>query len=180
MKLFLVFALLLAPLLASSQPPLPAPALLYQEAFQHIKADPSFLEMQGKNGCVAVFDSIVHQSQSLFLEALGKRWGYADGRNMNQLLDSLHSFDRSSYHKPYYSPITASLTTASGAEKGCLVIMFSRLNNNMLLAEVTDNQEGGPGRKSVISTFDQSILYLLVFGPDGKIQKSYTQVLNYN
>lgn len=148
----------------------------YQEAYRCILKSPE-LKVQ-KPSCIAVFDSIVSLHQSNFFEQLKNHWGYVEKEK--QLLDSLLRLDESTYHKPYYSPITANLTTASGAKKGSLVIMFSHLNNNMLLAEVSDNQEGGPGLKNVISTFDQSILYLLVFGPDGKVRKCYTQLLSYN
>ncbi|RPD45932.1 hypothetical protein DNI29_17465 [Hymenobacter sediminis] len=162
----------------SQQLPNAQAQLYYQEAYRYILKSPELNEL--KPSCIAVFDSIVSLPQSNFSEQLKNHWGYVGTKKESQLLDSLFSLDESTYHKPYYSPITANLTTASGAEKGCLVIMFSRLSNNLLLAEVSDNQEGGSGRKSVISIFDQSILYLFIFGADKKIQKHYTQILSHN
>ena len=61
-----------------------------------------------------------------------------------------------------------------------MVIVFSRLHNNMLLAEVSDNGEGGLGLRHILSTFDQSLSYLFMFGPDGQVQRCYTHFNNYN
>ncbi|WP_460611727.1 hypothetical protein [Hymenobacter seoulensis] len=180
MRLFFAFALALAPLFAVCQSPLPRPESLYRKAFQFIKADPEFLKMRGNNGRVAVFDSIVHQNQSTFLEDLGKQWGYAGATDMARLLDSLGTLDRSTYHTPYYSRAVAKLTTAYGSKKGDMVVLFSPLHNNMLLAEVSDNQEGGPGLRAILSTFDQSVCYLFVFGPDGRIKQHYRRVVSYD
>ncbi|QJX48735.1 hypothetical protein HMJ29_18155 [Hymenobacter taeanensis] len=180
MKLLFAFALALFPILASGQSPRPRPENVYLKAFQYIKSDSEYLRMRGNSNCVAVFDSIVHQNQLIFLDELGKQWGYTGYKKENRLLDSLETVDRLTYHKPYYSAVTASLTRASGSQKGCMVIMFSRLHNNMLLAEVSDNGEDGTGRNHIISTFDQSLLYLIVFGADGKVQQHYTKILSYN
>jgi hypothetical protein len=180
MKLHVAFTLALVPSLAFSQSPLPKPESLYQKAFQYIKTDPDFLGLRGPCGCVAVFDSIVHQNQSTFLDELGKQWGYTASYKKEHLLDSLVTLDRLTYHKPYFSRTTASLTSASGSNKGCVVILFSRLHNNLLLAEVSDNGVGGPGLRHVLSTFDQSIMYVFLFGPDGQIQQHYSRRNNYN
>ncbi|TGD77132.1 hypothetical protein [Hymenobacter wooponensis] len=118
MKLFFAFTLALVPILAIGQSPRPRPESLYLKAFQYIKTDPEFLKMRGKSDCVAVFDSIVHQSQSVFIEELGKQWGYAGYKETGRLRDSLFTLDQAAYHKPYYSSITASLTRASGGKKG--------------------------------------------------------------
>lgn len=180
MKLLVIFALVLTPLFAFGQSSLPASEHLYQKAFQYIKSDPKFLEMRGKSSSIAVFDSIVYQSQSLFLDELGKHWGFTNNKKTSQLRDSLFTLDQVSYHKPYYSFLTGSLTVNSGSKKGCLVILFSRLQNNMLLAEVSDNREGGLGLHHIISTFDQSVRYAFLFRPDGSIEQCYSQLLNYN
>ncbi|MCR5890024.1 hypothetical protein LRS06_20055 [Hymenobacter sp. J193] len=177
MKLLLVFALLL-PLRSYGQPA--SPRQLYQQAFRHITSDSIFCRLQGASRCVAVFDNVVHIPPLYFLEELGQQWGYTSSQQKRRLVDSLTAVDRSSYHKPYFSKLTARLTTASGTEEGCVVVLFSRLANNMLLAEISDNQNGGPGLRNILSTFDQSIQYLFVFGSDGKVQRCYTKFINHN
>jgi hypothetical protein len=116
----------------------------------------------------------------MFSEALAEHWGYTGYKRMSRLRDSLSMLDKQAYHKPYFSKQAARLTPASGAAKGCVAILFSRVTDGMLLAEVSDNQEGGPGIRNVLSTFDQSIQYLFLLGPDGKIKRYHTKIVSYN
>ncbi len=157
----------------------PAPEKLYETAFHYIRHDRQLRRMGLNLRDVAVFDSIVHQDLSYFSEDVGSLWGYS-ARHQLQLLDSLFRLKETTYHKPYSSPLTARLTTNSGTRKGCTVILFSRLHNNLLLAQVSDNQEGGPGLKNIFSTFDQSVIYLFMFDPEGKIQRCYSHLIHYN
>lgn len=180
MKLLLVFILTLTPLFGFSQTADPELYKLYTEAYSCIRADTVFQRHQGPERCVAVFDSIVYQSPATFSDVLAKSWGYTGYGSMARLLDSLSTLDRQAYHKPYFSKQAARLTAASGTAKGCMVILFSRVSNGMLLAEVSDNWEGGPGLRNVLSTFDQSIQYLFLFGSDGKIKQYHTKIISYN
>ncbi|RSK49996.1 hypothetical protein [Hymenobacter rigui] len=180
MKLFLLVIMVLTPLFGKGQTAVPALDELYAEAYSHIRADTVFQQHLGPERCVAVFDSLIYQSPTSFSEILAKRWGYIGYGKMSRLLDSLNTLDKLGYHKPYFSSQVARLTPVSGAAKGCMVILFSRVNNGMLLAEVSDNQEGGPGVRNVLSTFDQSIHYLFLLGADGKIERYHTQFISYN
>lgn len=180
MKLALVFILALTPLLGRSQTAVSALDKLYAEAYSCIRSDTVFRRYQGPERCVAVFDSIVYQSPATFSDVLAKSWGYTGNESMAQLLDSLSTLDKRACHKPYFSKRVARITAASGAAKGCMVILFSRVTDGILLAEVSDNQEGGPGIRNVLSTFDQSIQYLFLLGADGKINRYHTQFVNYN
>lgn len=158
--------------------PVPAPQQYYQAAYQHILRSPEFEEY--RNPCVAVFDSLVFQDLVTFSEALRTEWPFPQTYPQVQLLDSLFRVDERTAHKPLPSPLVAKLTPASGAQKGCSVILFSQLSKNMLLAEVSLNQEGGPRVRDVLSGFNKTVRYLLLFGSDGKVKRYYTQVINYN
>lgn len=179
MRLLLLSLLAVIPLLSSSQS-LPAPEKAYEAAFRYIKHDRKLRQMGYQFRDVAVFDSIVYRDLTWFSQDLGELWGYTGYRKESRLVDSLHQLGVATFHKPYFSPLTARLTSNRGSAKGCTVIVFSRLDNNMLLAEVSDNQEGGAGLRNIFSTFDQSILYLFVFGADGRIQRCYTQLISYS
>ncbi|MBT2557592.1 hypothetical protein J7E24_07340 [Hymenobacter sp. ISL-91] len=159
---------------------LPAPEKTYKAAFNHIKHDRQLRQMGYNLKNVAVFDSIVHKDLTWFSQELGVLWGYTGYQKEKRLADSLDQLGTTTFHKPYFSPLNTSLTTNSGLIKGSTVIVFSRLENNMLLAEVSDNQEGGPGLHNIFSTFDQSLLYLFIFRPDGTIQRHYVQHIAYN
>ncbi|UOG72839.1 hypothetical protein MTX78_11945 [Hymenobacter tibetensis] len=180
MRLFFIFVFTLTSYLIYGQSYNPASKKLYQEAYLIIKSDTAFQKFRGSSSCVAVFDSIVHLNQLNFAEELGRKWKYSGYKKMNRLHDSLSTLDASGYHKPYFSRLTARLTSTSGTDKGCMVVMFSRLSNDMLLAEVSNNQDGGPSVRSILSLFDQSIIYLFLIGPDSKIQQYYTQFVSYN
>ncbi|UOQ71063.1 hypothetical protein [Hymenobacter cellulosilyticus] len=153
------------------------PAQLYQTAYQHILRSPEFEEF--RQPCVAVFDSLVFQDLVTFNEALRTEWNFPQTFPQVQLLDSLFRVDERTSHKPLYSPLAAKLTTASGAGKGCSVVLFSRLSKNMLLAEVSTNAEGGARVRDVLSSTTKTVRYLLLFSPDGKVKRYYTKVLNY-
>ncbi|PJJ60564.1 hypothetical protein [Hymenobacter chitinivorans] len=155
-----------------------APALVYQAAYQHILRSPEFEEY--RQPCVAVFDSLVFQDYVTFSEALRTEWNFPKDQPQVQLLDSLFRMDERADHRPFYSPLAAKLTPASGAQKGCAVILFSRLSKNTLLAEVSLNEEGGPRVRDILSTFNKTLRYLLLFSPDGKVKRYYTKVINYN
>ncbi|MCB2410539.1 hypothetical protein [Hymenobacter lucidus] len=158
--------------------PVAAPAQYYQTAYQHILRSPEFEEY--RQPCVAVFDSLVFQDLVTFSEPLRTELRFPQTYPQVQLLDSLFRMDEHTSHKPLYSPLAAKLTAATGAQKGCSVIVFSRLSKNMLLAEVSTNQEGGARLRDVLSAFNKTVRYLLFFGADGKVQRYYTQVINYN
>jgi hypothetical protein len=155
-------------------------AQYYQEAYRAILTSPEFKKFRGNERCVAVFDSIVAENQSRFLSQLGKHWNYQGDKETSRLRDSLDTADTKAWHKPYYSALTADLTTASAVKKGCVVILFSRQHNDMLLAEVSVNLEGGPALHNILSMFNQTVCYLLFFGSDGKVQLYHTQLVGYN
>ncbi|MBC6699412.1 hypothetical protein [Hymenobacter sp. BT190] len=180
MKLLLVVILTLTPLFGRCQTAVSCLDKLYAEAYSCIRSDTVFQRYQGPEHCVAVFDSLVAQRPSMFSEVLAKHWGYTGYKRMSRLRDSLSTLDKQAYYKPYFSKLAARITAASGAAKGCVVILFSRATNGMLLAEVSDNQEGGPVLRNVVSTFDQSILYLFLLGADGTIKRYHTQSVHYN
>lgn len=154
------------------------PALVYQAAYQHILRSPEFEEY--RQPCVAVFDSLVFQDYVTFSEALRTEWNFPKDHPQVQLLDSLFRMDERADHKPVFSPLAAKLTTASGAQKGCAVIIFSRLSKSTLLAEVSLNEEGGSRVRDIVSPLNKSLRYLLLFSPDGKVKRYYTKVLNNN
>jgi hypothetical protein len=163
---------------APAPAPAAAPAQVYQAAYQHILRSPEFEEY--RQPCVAVFDSLVFQDYVTFSEALRTEWNFPKTYPQVQLLDSLFRMDERTDHKPFYSHLAAKLTAASGAQKGCAVILFSRLSKNMLLAEVSTNQEGGVRVRDVLSTDSKTVRYLLFFGADGQVKQYYTKVLNYD
>ncbi|RFP66664.1 hypothetical protein D0N36_02900 [Hymenobacter lapidiphilus] len=179
MRLLLLCILAMLPCITSGQS-LPAPEKAYEAAFNHIKRDRKLRRMGYRLKDVAVFDSIVHKNLTWFSQDLGVLWGYTGYQKEKRLIDSLSQLEITTSHTPYFSALTARLTTNPGLTKGGTVIVFSRLDNNMLLAEVSDNQEGGPGLRNVFSTFDQSLLYLFLFGADGRIQRCYSQLISYN
>ncbi|MCB2377124.1 hypothetical protein LGH70_05995 [Hymenobacter sp. BT635] len=158
--------------------PTPTPAQYYQTAYQHILRSPEFEEY--RRPCVAVFDSLVFQDLVTFSDALRTEWRFPQTFPQVQLLDSLFRMDERAAYKPSYSPVVAKMTAASGAQKDCSVVIFSRLGKNMLLAEVSTNLEGGARVRDVLSTDNKTVRYLLFFGPDGKVKQYYTKVLNYD
>ncbi|WBA43218.1 hypothetical protein [Hymenobacter canadensis] len=180
MKLLLIVIMFLMPLFGRSQTTVSDLDKLYADAYSCIRSDTVFQRYRGPEHCVAVFDSLVSQRPSMFSEVLAEHWGYAGYKRMNRLRDSLSTLDKQAYHKPYFSKQAARLTPASGVAKGCVVILFSRVTDGMLLAEVSDNQEGGPGIRNVLSAFDQSIQYLFLLGADGKIKRYHTKIVSYN
>ncbi|UOQ51833.1 hypothetical protein [Hymenobacter cellulosivorans] len=155
-----------------------APALVYQAAYQHILRSPEFEEY--RQPCVAVFDSLVFQDYVTFSEALRTELNFPKDHPQVQLLDSLFRMDERADHKPFYSPLAAKLTATSGTQKGCTVILFSRLSQNTLLAEVSLNEEGGARVRDIVSPLNKTLRYLLLFSPDGKVKRYYTRVLNNN
>ncbi|TGE28478.1 hypothetical protein [Hymenobacter metallicola] len=155
-----------------------APAQVYQAAYQHILRSPEFEEY--RRPCVAVFDSLVFQDYVTFSEPLRTELNFPKNHPQVQLLDSLFTLDEANSHSPYYSPLVAKLTPASGAQKDCSVILFSRLNKGLLLAEVSLNEEGGPRVRDIVSPLNKTLRYLLVVGSDGKVKQYYTKVINYN
>ncbi|UOQ71064.1 hypothetical protein [Hymenobacter cellulosilyticus] len=158
-----------------AQAPSAVPAKLYQTAYRHILDSPDLKKWQ--RSCVIVFDSLVAPDQAAFFEALDPAQHYARTRQESRLIDSL---SRAAWHKPIYSSLAATLTPGSQATRGCLIIMFSRLHNNMLQAEISDLDEGPLTYRNVLTTFDQSDKYLFVFSPDGKIARVYNQHSDYN
>ena len=179
MRLLLVLIWGLLPLALSGQT-YPAPEKLYETAFHYIRHDRQLRRMGLNLRDVAVFDSIVHQDLGVFNQDVSGLWGYTSYHQQQRLLDSLIRLDEATYHKPYFSPLTARLTANPGSKKGSTVILFSRLDNNRLLAQVSGNQAGGPGLKNILSTFDQSVAYLFVFDPEGKIQRYYSHLIQFN
>ncbi|MBT9394227.1 hypothetical protein KLP40_13725 [Hymenobacter sp. NST-14] len=179
MRLLLVFIWALLPLAAAGQTS-PAPEKLYETAFNYIRHDRQLRRMGLHLRDVAVFDSIVHQDLGVFNQDVSELWGYISYHQQHCLLDSLIRLDEATYHQPYFSPLTARLTANPGSSRGATVILFSQLDKNRLLAQVSDNQQGGPGLKNVISTFDQSVVYLFLFGPEGKIQRCYSHLVQFN
>lgn len=163
---------------AGAVPATAAPAQVYQAAYQHILRSPEFEEY--RQPCVAVFDSLVFQDYVTFSEPLRTEWNFPKDYPQVQLLDSLFRMEERADHKPFYSPLVAKLTPASGAQKGCSVILFSQLDKSMLLAEVSTNLEGGARVRDVLSTENKTLRYLLFFGADGKVKRYYTKVLNNN
>lgn len=155
-------------------------AQCYQEAYRSVLASSEFKKFRENQRGVAVFDSIVFEDQSLFTVELGKHWNYQGPKKENQLRDSLAAVDTKTWHKPFYSPLTANLTVASATEKGCVVILFSCLHKDVLLAEVSVNHEGGAALHDILSVFNQTVRYLLFFGPDGKVRQYHTQLVSYN
>lgn len=173
-------ALMFLPLFSHGQQLVSPQAQCYKEAYRAILVSSEFKEFREKERCVVVFDSIVAESQSRFLSQLGKHWNYQGNKKENRLRDSLDTADKEGWHKPYYSALVANLTATSVVKKGCVVILFSHSHNDGLLAEVSVNFEGGSALHNILSTLNQTVCYLLFFGPNEKVQRYYTQVASYN
>jgi hypothetical protein len=152
----------------------------YKKAYKSILASSEFKKFRENQPCIVVFDSIVFQDRTSFLIELGQRWNYRGYEAEKRLLDSLDAIDRQARHNPYYSPLTANLTTNPAAKEECVVILFSALQKNTLLAEVSMNQSGKLTLHDILPMFNQTVRYLIFFKPNGKVQKYYTQVVSYN
>lgn len=95
-----------------------------------------------------------------------------------ELIDSL---DRADAAQPpaCYSPLVARLTRRSVLPKGTVMVAFSALMGNHMLAEVTRNQ-CGPNRFARIQEFDQSVLYLIRLSKCGQPKIVRTLEVAYN
>ncbi|SNC62610.1 hypothetical protein SAMN06265337_0706 [Hymenobacter gelipurpurascens] len=178
MKRLLIFTLGILPLFSYGQTGPSTPEKLYKTAFLHIINSPEIKEWN--QPCVIVFDSLVSFPQSIFTEQLAKRWGYSSYQKERLLLDSLITLEQATPHRATHFPFSTNLTKLPGAEKGCLAVMFSQLDNDVLLAEVSDIEAYPLARRNIISDFDKSVLYLLFFDRDGRVQRCYTRSLSYN
>jgi len=180
MKYLLIVTALLWSSTSQAQTQSTVQAYYYQQAYRAILASPEFRNFRENKRFVCVFDSIVFQDQGLFLTELGKNWHYQGRKEENRLRDSLDIADKQTWHEPYYSLFTANLTAASTAKRGCVVILFFRLQKDMLLAEVSINQGGGAALRDILPTFNQTLRYLLFFEFKGKVRQYYTQAVSYN
>jgi hypothetical protein len=177
--LYLGFLLLL-PLVSNGQQTAFQDTQRYKKAYKFILASPEFKKFRENQSRVVVFDSIVFQNQTSFLTELSKHWNYKGNKAEKRLLDSLDLIDKQTWHKPYYSSLTANLSTASVGSKACVVVLFSRLYKDMLLADVSIKQKGGAALHDILPMFNQTVRYLLFFGPDEKVKQYHTQLINYN
>ena len=150
----------------------------YQQAYQFILSSKEFRKW--RQPCVIVFDSIVSQEQVVFAEALGSARRYVGTYRETRLIDSLTALDATARHAPCYSSLTAELTKNHTVKKGCSVILFSRLQHDILMAEVSANYAGGNTLRSILPVFNQTLRYLLIYDFNGKIKKYYTRKISYN
>lgn len=153
---------------------------IYQLAYSHILAISEFKEFTENNKCVAVFDSIIYLDRVTFNIQFDVDKKYFTENKEHILIDSLDRTEITNKQKPYfYSPV-ATLTRRSASKRQCWVVAFSKRNDNWLMAEVIQNDNGGRSLQEIMPMFGQSLRYLIFFQPNGEIERHYTQVINYN
>lgn len=153
---------------------------IYELAYAHILASSEFKEFAENNKCVAVFDSIVYLDKVTFNAQLDVDKKYSTANREHILIDSLDRIDIANKHKPYFYSSVATLTRRSASKRQCWVVTFSKRSDNWLMAEVVYNTYGGRSLQQIMPVFGQSLCYLILFQPDGEIERYYTQVINYN
>lgn len=141
-------------------------SLYYKTGYDYIASLPVI-----KDYGLIVSDRIVHIDMSNFYEELG------DGGNEKTLLLKLDSLDSKRKNVNSILPELQGLPSDTSSK---YTLFFSEIIDNILLAEVIENNGLKNASHERLTAFNKSMVYLIIFDKKNQIKKVFKKEIQYD
>jgi len=142
--------------------------IYYKSAFNYIKELPDI-----KTNCLSVSDTLINLELCNFYEEI------SEIRNLKEkdILFILDSIDNVMSLVKYHYPLLSKFNNSDSCTN---TLFFSKLIDNMLLAEVINNRGDLSANHYKLTAFNKSTIFIFIFDSEKRISKVFSKELQYD